>query len=211
MFPWRALLLAAVSCTLIGGLVAQRLGGERSASPGSRVGYAQQRSLTALPLAAQGPVSAAIGSGRAAFQVSSLNGETLAARNAQQNLDARFSRSGVTVGSHGLRASLRLRSIAYGDSVRPVAPAKPTASGNRVTYAHMGISEWYENGPLGLEQGFTVGAPAQKGTAGGLTLALALSSNASASISRDGSSLQLDRGTHSLRYDGLLVTDASGR
>ena len=32
----------------------------------------------------------------------------------------------------------------------------PRASANRVTYARGPISEWYVNGPLGLEQGFTI-------------------------------------------------------
>ena len=209
MFPWRVLLLAAVSCALIGGLAAQRLGSGRAVFPASQASSASRKPLTALPLNAQGPVSAAIGGDRAAFQVNSLGGEALAARNARQSLGARFTRAGVTVSSRGLRASLRLRSIAYGNTVRPVAPVKPRANGNRVTYEHPGISEWYANGPLGLEQGFAVGAPAREGAA--LTLALDLSSNARASISRDGRTMQLARGTHTLRYDGLLVTDASGR
>jgi FG-GAP repeat len=210
VFPWRLLLLAGVLCTLIGGAVTRRLA-ERSTSPIPHVGIAGQKSLGALPLAAQGPLSAAIGNDRRAFRVSSLGIETFAARNSQQGLSARFSRSGVTVRSHTLQASLRLRSIAYGNSVRPVAQVKPTASGNRVTYAHPGVDEWYANGPLGLEQGFTLGAPTTTSAGGALTLTLDLSANTGTSISRDGRTLQFGRGGRALRYDGLLVTDASGR
>ena len=36
---------------------------------------------------------------------------------------------------------------------------------NRVTYAHPGLSEWYVNGPLGLEQGFTIPRAPAAGTA----------------------------------------------
>ena len=36
---------------------------------------------------------------------------------------------------------------------------------NRVVYRHGSLEEWYVNGPLGLEQGFTLGArPAGHGT-----------------------------------------------
>jgi hypothetical protein len=210
VFPWRVLLLAAILCASVGGVIAQRLDGTRSVSRALPASSSPQKSLAALPLAAQGPISTAVGADRAAFQVSPLGAGTYAAHNAQQNLSARFLRSGVTVSSHGLRASLRLRSIAYGDSVRPIAPVRPSANGNRVTYEHPGVSEWYANGPLGLEQGFTVGASAPA-SVGALTLTLDLSTNASASASRDGRSLQLTRASGTLRYDGLLVTDASGR
>ncbi len=210
VFPWRALLLAAVVCASGGGVLAQRLERERSVSPASATSGPLQKSLAALPLAAQGPASAALGADRAAFQVSPLGAETYAARNARQDLSARFSRSGVIVSSQGLRASLKLRSVAYDDSVRPIAPARPSANGNRVTYERAGISEWYANGPLGLEQGFTVGASAPAHVVA-LTLTLDLSTNASTSRSRDGQSLQLTRASRSLSYDGLLVTDASGR
>jgi hypothetical protein len=208
VFPWRALLLAAIVCTSVGGVVAQLRGGEPS---GLAIGTPPQKSLAALPLAAEGPVSAAVGAGRMAFRVSPLGAGTFAAHNARQELGARFSRSGVTVSSHALRLSLRLRSIAYGDSVRPVAPIEPVANGNRVTYAHPGVSEWYANGPLGLEQGFTVGAPRRMSADGKLTLALDLSANAGTSLSNDGRTLRVGRATRALRYDGLVVTDASGR
>src|SRR5207344_3193025 len=38
----------------------------------------------------------------------------------------------------------------------PPAPAEPEAQGARVTRARPGLTEWYENGEAGLEQGFTV-------------------------------------------------------
>jgi FG-GAP repeat protein len=209
-FPWRLLLLAGALCALIAGALTRGLV-ERPASLVAPAGTAGQKSLAALPLAAQGPFSAAIGGDRAAFRVSSLGIGTFTARNPQQDLSARFSRSGLTVSSHTLHASLRLRSIAYGNSVRPVAQVKPTASGNRVTYAHPGVEEWYANGPLGLEQGFTLGAPETTRPGGALTLTLDLSANAGMSMSRDGRTLQFGHGGRTLRYDGLLVTDASGR
>ncbi len=75
------------------------------------------------------------------------------------------------------------------------------------------MSEWYANGPLGLEQGFTIShAPA--GTApGSLTLALHTSGEARASLAPDRRSVTFTspRGGGSLTYGALAVTDARGR
>ena len=57
--------------------------------------------------------------------------------------------------------------MGYGASLRAVGGVAPRAQANRVSYARAGLSEWYVNGPLGLEQGFTIPrAPsAHRGTA----------------------------------------------
>ncbi len=159
--------------------------------------------LTSLPLAAQGPVSAALGSERPAYGVTGL-----AAVNPAQRLRAGFSRDGVTVASGRARLGMRLSAYGYASTLEPVGPAPPRAAGNRVSYAHGALTEWYANGPLGIEQGFDVAArPAA--AAGPLTLSLALSGNLSARL-RDGSVLLTGRGT-TLRYGNLHVTDARGR
>ena len=73
-------------------------------------------------------------------------------------------------------------------------------SANRVSYAHGALTEWYANGPLGIEQGFDVAArPAA--AAGPLTLSLALSGNLAARL-RGGSVLLSGRGA-TLRYGNL--------
>ena len=51
--------------------------------------------------------------------------------------------------------SLRLRATGYGRSLEPVAAAAPAAHANRVSYRRGSLTEWYTNGPLGLEQGVT--------------------------------------------------------
>ena len=77
---------------------------------------------------------------------------------------------------------LSLRAAGFGSSLRTLAAVAPRAAGNRIIYPHGGLSETYANGPLGLEQGFTIArAPAQL-AAGPLTLAIAFSGNASASL-----------------------------
>jgi hypothetical protein len=167
------------------------------------VSKAPQMGLGSLSLAAQGPVASALGRADRAYWVRGSS-----ARNPAQHLRLGFSSAAATVASgHG---QLRLSLSAFGraDALRPVAPVTPSASANRVVYAHPGLREWYTNGPLGLEQGFDV-ARAPSGGAGQLTLALSLAGDLRARASGAGVIFS-GHGT-SLRYTGLTATDARGR
>lgn len=99
--------------------------------------------------------------------------------------------------------------------------AAPQASDNRVEYERGPLTEWYLNGPLGLEQGFTL-RERPSGTHGTrdshaemkpLIFALALSGDLTASVDQGGMGLTLSghEGQPELRYGGLSATDASGK
>jgi hypothetical protein len=154
-------------------------------------------------MAAQGPISAALGSERPAYRVTDLE-----AANPAQDLRAGFSRQGVAVASGKARLGMTLSAYGYASTLEPVGSALPRARANRVSYAHGALTEWYANGPLGIEQGFDVAArPAA--AAGPLTLSLALSGNLAARL-HNGSVLLTGGGT-TLRYGNLHTTDAHGR
>jgi hypothetical protein len=154
-------------------------------------------------MAAQGPVSAALGSEKPAYRVAGLE-----AVNPAQHLRAGFSRHEVTVASGKARLGMTLSAYGYASALGPVGSALPRTRANRVSYAHGALTEWYANGPLGIEQGFDIAArPAA--AAGPLTLSLALSGNLAARL-RNGSVLLTGRGTP-LRYGNLHATDARGR
>ncbi len=208
VIPWRALLAAALLSLLAGAALSRGLAGERVAPlPATRA----HPGLGSLPLAAQGPVSGALGADRAAYRVSAPAVGAARAANPAQRLWTRFDRAGATVQSGTIQMGLRLRSIGYGRSSSAVAAAAPAVRANRVEYAHGGVSEWYLNGPMGLEQGFTIPRAPDAGGGGVLTLAMALSGNARASLSSDAQSIVLSHGKSALRYGGLIATDASGR
>ena len=101
--------------------------------------------------------------------------------------------------------------------LRPVAgalgPSSPRASSNRVRYSRPGIDEWYTNGPLGLEQGFTVAKPTVGRAAGSqLTVSIAVSGDVHPVLAHGGRSVALERAGHPiLRYTGLAASDARGR
>ncbi len=186
-------------------------GGQGRARPVARAGDLSRSALLSLPVAARGPVSAALGAGAGSYRVAATVGG-FAAANPAQRLRARFGAQGVAVTSGSTSVGLRLRAIGFGQHLRPLAPVAPSAHGNRVLFSRAGVREWYVNGPLGLEQGFTLPA-APTGPAGGpLTLSIALSGDARAIAAPGGGSVVLRRpGGVVLGYDGLSAVDATGR
>ncbi|MBI2440966.1 MAG: hypothetical protein HYV35_06290 [Lentisphaerae bacterium] len=85
------------------------------------------------------------------------------AANPNQHFNARFDAQGACVVSGGTHWNLRVQAWGYGDALpaelkNTIVPA-PFVSANRVEYHRGALTEWYVNGPLGLQQGFTVHAP----------------------------------------------------
>jgi hypothetical protein len=105
-----------------------------------------------------------------------------------------------------------VQAAGYGAALAPLPLATPAARGNVVTYPHAGLSEWYRNGPLGLEQGFTVLRSAAVERAAPFTVSLALDGDLRAALAGGGHSLALlgPSGRTVLRYAGLRASDARG-
>jgi phosphodiesterase/alkaline phosphatase D-like protein len=211
---WRALVAGALLSLALGAAVYEGLADQGSSVAGGARPRAssRQQGLFSLPGAAQAPVSQALGADSPAYGVRPSKGGFSAASPAQR-LQLRFDRSGVSLGSGATQLGLSLREMGYGGSLVAVGQVAPhRLKPNRVLYQHAGLSEWYANGPLGLEQGFTIArAPSGRST-GALTLSLALSGNARASVRSSGQSITLrGAGGPELRYSGLSATDALGR
>jgi hypothetical protein len=159
--------------------------------------------LSALPLAAQSLVSRTLGRDGASYSIHRSG--SLSARNTAHGLSARFGAEEVQVRSGEDTLSLRLRAAGYGRSLQPVAAAAPRAHGNRVSYRRGPLTEWYANGPLGLEQGFTLEARPSGARNGPLTLALSLGGTLQPALERGARSLSF--GSSSVRYTGLAAFD----
>ena len=115
--------------------------------------------------------------------------------------------------SGAARFGLRLAGLGRGARLEAVATDSPEAKANRVEYRRGALSEWYVNGPLGLEQGFTLDSPPARKGSEALTLALRLSGDLSAvpDPRGDGMALQAREGGTALRYRGLVAWDSTGR
>jgi len=172
--------------------------------------------LSSLPPDAQGPISAALGKDDSGYWVH-RNATGFRGENPRHALVAEFTRQGAEVRSeirgHNLRWRLETRAYGYGDALHPLKAVAPNANANRVEYRRGGVAEWYENGPLGLEQGFTLAHRPGKANGQPLTVALALSGDLAAAPAPGGKSLELrgKDGQAALRYTGLKAKDATGR
>jgi hypothetical protein len=169
--------------------------------------------LGALPAAADSVVSGALGAGDRAFWVRARRGG-LVASNAADGLRSSFSSAGVAINTKGDSLSLRLASVTEGGRSVSLRLSEPTAHRNRVVSSGPGVSQWFLNGPLGLEQGFTLSRPSQA-AAGSESVRLALATAGSLRPQlADGSGavdLVNTSGATVLRYSGLTVTDRKGR
>lgn len=185
-----------------------------SPTPAHRAGAATRSPhASALPLAARLALSRGLGGRLAEYRLARSSGGFLA-RNARQGLTASFGERGATVSARdGAHASIALQAIGYGAVLHPVGLARPLARANRVEYRRGAATEWFANGPAGVEQGFTISGEAAAGAGdGALTLALQVSGTLAVRPGKGGG-LELDGpgGTAALRYDDLSVSDASGR
>src|SRR5271166_1144309 len=210
---WRALAAAALVSLAVGVWISSGLiGAPHATPPVARSAAARHAGFTAVPFSLRSPLSAAVGAADPAYRVTAASPGAFSAYSPAQRLHVGFERSGVVVAAQAARVGLTLGAIGYGSSLAPVPAATPRVSRNRVTYSRGALQEWYANGPLGLEQGFTLQrAPAGR-QAGPLTLSIALSGEAHPSLAPGGQSILLAAGADpTLRYGELKASDARGR
>lgn len=117
----------------------------------------------------------------------------------------------VPSGAGGAKSGVGLQLVSQGCDERPIAaePVSPQARGNRVEYVRDGITEWYLNGPLGLEQGFTVAR--DLGCRRKLVFEMELDKSVSAELQQRGTVLALNADGLRYRYGELYSYDADGR
>ena len=202
MAPRRLLLALALASLALGVLLFGVVldhgfgGASQPVASGVRAHSYSQSGLLSLPLAAQGPVSAALGADQPAYRIHGLT-----ARNPAQRFSARFGRSGITITTGSARFAISLQAFGRIGAMQQLGAVVPSARTNRVEYARGGLQEWYANGPLGLEQGFDIAR--RPAGSGALTLSLA----APAGARLNHGSVLLPGG---LRYTGIHASDARG-
>ncbi len=168
--------------------------------------------LASLPAAVQSGISAALGRTMPEYSVQVSGGQVKAA-NAQHHLKMQFTSAGVSVGRGGSTWGLTLQGYGYGNDLKLVRSASPRSHANRVEYQRESLTEWYVNGPIGLEQGFTMDKAPGKAEGKPLTIAISLTGSLKAVVDEGRTSLSLiSRGDEAqLRYSGLSTTDATGK
>src|SRR6266498_896683 len=116
---------------------------------------AEPAKLSGLRPAAQAQISAVLGRDQSSYHaVRRASGLRMENRN--HGLAAHFTSKGVEVRAGRASWSLALRGYGYGNDLQAAVAVVPQADANRLEYRRDGFTEWYLNGPLGLEQGFTL-------------------------------------------------------
>jgi hypothetical protein len=165
-----------------------------------------------LPIGAHAAISSRLGRDTPEYYIRAAR-DGLTAKVPGQKLISHFTTRGVEMRCGNASWSMSLRRYGYSTSAMPVHAANPRRDRNRVMYDRGFLSEWYVNGPAGLEQGFTLRRPPGQSKGQPLTLTLALSGNITAKLSEEGRHLDVmdASGRHHWRYTGLRATDATGR
>lgn len=158
-------------------------------------------------------LSESIGHRLASFHVGRHDG-ALNAVNLDGALETHWTESGARMRIAGADWQLRLVAFGGAGELQSAAPVRPVrATDNRVEYRHPQLTEWWINGPRGLEHGFTI--PRRPATPDGALLELHLASAGSLQPQIDdgghGATLVDASGVARLRYSGLVAYDRHGR
>ncbi|HXM87492.1 MAG TPA: DUF6531 domain-containing protein, partial [Solirubrobacteraceae bacterium] len=166
--------------------------------------------LAGLPLSVRMPISRAIGSKAGAYRIRGSLG-SLDAANRAQRLSMHFSSDGVALSSGLSRFNLDTIAAGYGRSLHRLQNVTPRSRRNRVEYRRAPFSEWYVNGPAGLEQGFTL-AQAGRNHPSDFTIAMTVSGSANPGLIGKGTGVTLSHaGNAPITYGDLTATDARAR
>ena len=174
--------------------------------------------LKELPAGAQASISGALGKDNPAYHFTpGVDGWRI--RHWSQGLDGALNSKGLHLRAGEADLLLKLLAFGRGEILEPLAQAVPLADANRLEYQRGPVTEWYLNGPVGLEQGFTVHAPPESSpitpakTETKITLALLLETDLNVRIDagEKGLTLSLPHNQAVLRYGGLTAFDAAGR
>ncbi|MDR3623506.1 MAG: hypothetical protein P4L85_29505, partial [Paludisphaera borealis] len=118
-----------------------------------------------VPVGAQYAVSESLGKDDPAY-AAAASGDGYAVSNATNQYSAFLDASGLHVATGSDAWSLTVQGVGYGGSLQTLGTATSTSTANRVEYNYGGVSQWFVNGPLGLQQGFTLAQRPAGGTSG---------------------------------------------
>ena len=208
----RALLLALLIIPLITALYPLAQPARIPALPAAPAASAPAPSdaLAALPAQLRAHIFAQLGQDDPAAQLhASADGRIHAPTIG--GLAATFDATTLRLGDSAPTWQLTLRGWGRAATLTALPQSTVVLQANQARYAQGGLESWYIAGPDRLEQGWTVAA--RPAGVGPLLLAFAEAGRLRGEPTGDGQGLDLRDGAggSSLRYDGLLASDASGR
>ena len=170
----------------------------------------ESKTLSDLPPQTQAGISAAIGLNDADYH-SRKTSAGFTTVNSDHRLSAHFTAEGATIAKGTDSWTLRLTTFGRESDQQPVVSAVMASDANRVEYRREQLTEWYVNGPVGLEQGFTI--PVRPAGSSDRQLVITLAGSGLTPVSAGAGTLSLTRadGSEAFRYGGLAAWDADGK
>ncbi|MEM7207537.1 MAG: chitobiase/beta-hexosaminidase C-terminal domain-containing protein [Pseudomonadota bacterium] len=172
----------------------------------------RQDTLTGQALELHYAVSASMGQNLPRYHpIRDKNGWV--AKTETQKYSTSFNSNGfeLVAGQHTFGSSFA--GVGYGNELTHPPVTNIRQSDNRIEYQRGNLTEWYVNGPLGLQQGFTLQQrPVLHAETGLITITLQVRGNLHpmAHSNQRGVSLNTKSGDTVLTYSGLLAFDANG-
>src|SRR5262245_25398049 len=165
------------------------------------------RVATRVPIGLAAAASARLGASHHGFWPV-RRGQALVTRGA--GIGGTFTASGPRLRVAQGTLGLSFQGVGRGARLQGVPAAAPAPVTNEVLYTHGRVSEFYRNGPNGLEQGFTV-PRRPRGGGGSLVLSQGIEGSLIPRKSRGRILFRTQAGASALEYGQLSALDARGR
>jgi hypothetical protein len=184
-------------------------------APSSHPSQAEQPTVGSLPLPVQYAFSSDLGRDDESYHLKATASGAYAATNSGIGLSATFSLYGMEIRAGAETWSLGLDGWGREGALGDVPAARDSVvNANRLEVERGPITEWYANGPLGLQQGWILARAPAGDRDGPLTLGLTQGGSLRGRVDGEGATgmaLVDTGGVARLRYGGLLAHDAAGQ
>ena len=172
------------------------------------------KGLMQLPETARGYIGEALGRDNPVYHFQPISG-SWQGQHPNQGFTSFLTSEGLQVRAPELDLHLRLAAYGYEGHLCPARQPAPLVNTNRIEYQHGPITEWYVNGPLGLEQGFTVHHPFSNSDSPNdrVTLSVSFETGLLARLDEGGRGVTFcgKNGRAEIHYNGLTAFDAAGK
>src|SRR5579859_4298704 len=169
-----------------------------------------EHSMAEVPASVQALLSARLGADDRSYQIAGA-ARAYYAHNRAQGFAATIDARGMMVQIDAASWGLMLWGWGRAGAVlRQAGQATTHVTRNRIEVRQSGITTWYMNGPVGLEQGWTVEAPLPRQRGTPLTLILRQSGTLRAYGSGTALNVSDSQGRISMHYSGVRAWDARG-
>ncbi len=174
---------------------------------------AYARSVRNISLTGQYALSRVLGNDHPEYHARSQNTNIILSNQNQEFTVKLYDDAGLVLQHQNHHISMRLVAVGAGGYLQNLSSIQAKVLANQISYDQGLVKQWFVNGPMGLQQGFTINKRPGKNKTGNLVLTLDVDSDLQprpAAASRGVDFVTTDEEVV-LQYTGLMVVDADTR